>query len=126
MPTSANWTFIALSTASMCGRPRALSTIRGRRLWRAPAKRTCRPGQGVGQPGLAGRRRPVGVLDLQVDFFAMDRDVAGRADAEPYVAPAGADRATRKPPARAARRACRVPPAPAAAPPPAARARPGR
>src|SRR5207244_9047028 len=88
MPTSANWTFIALSTASMCGRPRALSTIRGRRLWRAPAKRTCRPGQGVGQPGLAGRRRPVGVLDLQVDFFAMDRDVAGRADAAPYVAPA--------------------------------------
>src|SRR5438445_2369193 len=86
MPTSANWTFIALSTASMCGRPRALSTIRGRRLWRAPAKRTCRPGQGVGQPGLAGRRRPVGVLDLQVDFFAMDRDVAGRADVEPDVA----------------------------------------
>src|SRR5207249_10972892 len=86
MPTSANWTFIALSTASMWGRPRALSTIRGRRLSRAPAKRTCRPGQGVGQPGLAGRRRPVGVLDPQADFFAIDRGVAGRAAADPDVA----------------------------------------
>src|SRR5262249_59966071 len=87
MPTSANWTFIVFSAGSMRGRPRRSRTIRGRRLWGAPAKRACGPGQGVGQPGLAGRRRPVGILDFQVDLFAMDRDVARRADAKPYVAP---------------------------------------